>query len=137
MKKYVLYGTGVEAEKFLYQHTELFSQIEYCIDASKTGHFHSIPIYTLDTAPTLEVHTILVTVRWELYKEIRTTLLSKKLQEFENFIWHNCFNKKKVIINANCHGLAIEQYLNLSSHFKNHFCVIPVPLIQENKAEHR
>jgi len=134
MKRYILYGAGTEAEKFIYNYKDLLSQIEYCIDASKTGYFHNIPIYTLDTAPTLENHMILVTARWDLYKEIRNILFTKNLREFDNFIWCNYFDKKKVVINANCHGAAIEQYLNLSPYFRNHFCITPIPLIQENKA---
>lgn len=50
MKKYVIYGAGLEAEKFLYRFDEL-EIIDYFVDANRKGEFHQKPIYTIDNAP--------------------------------------------------------------------------------------
>lgn len=60
MKRYVLYGTGLEGERFLYRHAYLKDDIEYCIDAFHTGSFHGLPIVTLDNAVNLAEYKIIV-----------------------------------------------------------------------------
>jgi len=133
MKKYILYGVGVEAEKFLCANLSIYEEIAFCIDANRTGSFHGIPIYSFDAAPLSSDYKILVTPRWDVYTEIRTFLESKGLQEFSDFIWSGYFKKKFVVVNANCHGIWIRDYLNSSAYFKEKYCFAPVPPIYENK----
>ena len=39
-KKYILYGTGLEAENFLFRNQDLLDKIIYCIDRNKKEKFH-------------------------------------------------------------------------------------------------
>lgn len=134
MKKYVLYGVGLDCEIFCYKNKDIIPQIAYCIDQNRNGEsFYDIPIYFLDNAPDLNSYTILVTTRWELYEQIKPLLIEHNLSEFKDFMWHCCFRKKIVAINMNCHCSYLPQYLNESSFFQEHYCIIPVPFIQENQ----
>lgn len=137
-RKLVIYGTGWEGEKFLYNliadigEKECKEQIIYCIDAVHTGSFHGIPIYTLENAPDLEKYYVIVAMIYETYSKIITLLENKGLKQFENFIWSRCYQKKLVVINANCHGGALKTYLEKSQNFKKRYCIYPMPEIQDN-----
>ena len=69
MKKYILYGAGWQAEKFLYNFKER-EAVSYCIDGYRTGTFHGLPIYTLSNAPDINKHKVIVTALWEKYVQI-------------------------------------------------------------------
>jgi len=133
MKKYILYGVGAEAEYFLCANLSIYKEIAFCIDANRTGSFHGIPIYSFDDAPLSSDYKILVTPRWDVYTEICTFLESKGLHEFSDFIWTRYYKRKIVIINANCHGNYLRDYLNSSVQFKEKYFLAVVPPINENK----
>lgn len=57
-------------------------------------------------------------------------------KEFDDFIWSRAYNKKIMVVNANCHGEAIISYLALSKTFKKEYFVYPLPQIQENYEGH-
>ena len=136
MKKYVLYGVGLDCEIFCYKNKDIIPQIAYCIDKNRNGEFYyGIPIYSLNDAPDLSSHTILVTTRWELYEQIKPLLAERNLSEYKNFMWHCCFQKKIVLINMNCYSYTLPAYLNESTFFRTHYCIIPTPRIHENTAK--
>lgn len=132
MKKYVLYGAGWYAEKFLYRFKEK-DRIEYCIDRYKKGFFHGYPIYELEDAPDIKHYTILVTAVWEYYGSIRDALKKKGLVEFVDFLWAEAFGKKITIINANCYEGFYRRCLCMSRSFTEEYIVWNVPQIQLNK----
>ncbi len=132
MQEYVLYGTGLEGERFLYQHNQLQKNIVYCIDASHAGSFHGIPIVTIENAENLSEYKIIIAAVWKTYCEIKEELDKRGLKEFENYIWASVFDKKLVLINANCHGNAVLRYLENSITFRENYAVYPVPLIHMN-----
>lgn len=121
-RAYVLYGAGWESEKFLYRHREIINNVAYCIDEYHSGDIHGIPIVSLDGARNLEKYQILVATVWDTFCIIRELLQEKGLKEFTNFIWSRLFGKKLVLINANCHGAALVDYLHLSRQFVDNYC---------------
>lgn len=132
MKKYVLYGTGWYAEKFLYRFREK-DQIKYCIDGYKKGFFHGYPIYELKDAPDIGHYTILVTAVWQNYVLIRDMLKEKGLAEFVDFLWAEAFGKKIMVINANCYGEFYRRCLCMSKSFTEKYMEWNIPQIHLNR----
>lgn len=132
MRKYVLYGTGWYAEQFLYNFKEK-DRVAYCIDGFRTGTFHGLPIFTLEAAPALKSHKIIVTVVWENYIEIKKRLKETGLTEFQDYIWADAFDKKIAVINANCHGEFYKRYLYQSKSFTDEYIIWDVPELQVQK----
>lgn len=133
MKKYILYGTGIEGEKFIYQHLDIVEQIIYCIDKSHEGYFHGIPIKQIEDAFDCMKYKILVASVFDTYKKIKQILEQRGCIEFEHFIWTPFFKKQLAVINANCHGEAVSQYLMLSENFKKKYAIYPLPPIHLNQ----
>lgn len=94
--------------------------------------FHQIPVYSFDNAPEIEKYIVLVIGNWEEYVNQKQILRERGLQEFVDYIWAELFRKKVVCINANCHGTALIQYLNLSKKFCDKFAIYPTPNIHLN-----
>lgn len=132
MKNYILYGTGWYAEQFLYNFKEK-GKIAYCIDGIKTGTFHGFSIYTLRDAPNIENYKIIVTAVWENYIEIKKRLKEIGLTEFREYIWADAFDKKIVVINANCHGEFYKRYLYQSKSFTDEYIIWDVPALHVQK----
>jgi hypothetical protein len=133
MKKYVLYGTGLEGEKLLYNHFSIIDEIAYCIDSFHTGSFHGIPIVTFDEATDLQSYTIIVAAVWKTYEKIKCMLVQKGYIEYTNFFWASEFGKKLVIINANCHGAALAKFLENCGQFVKEYCIHPIPQTHMNQ----
>lgn len=93
-------------------------QIIYCIDSSHEGYFHGIPIKRIEGAFDCLKYKILVAAVFDTYKKIKQILEQRGCTEFEHFIWAPFFKKQLVVINANCQGEAISQYLMLSENLK-------------------
>ena len=129
-----LYGGRFEAEQFLYQNRHLINSISYCIfDDCEETMCHGIPVYDDSVLKHNMQELILVTVADEKqYINIKKSLESIGKKEFENFIWSKAYNKKIVVVNANCHGDALVSYLMLSERFRAEYFVYPVPQIHEN-----
>ncbi|MCI8899540.1 MAG: hypothetical protein HFH76_02755 [Lachnospiraceae bacterium] len=129
-----LYGGRFEAEQFLYQNRRLINSISYCIfDDCEETMCHGIPVYDDSVLKHKMQELILVTVADEKqYINIKKSLESIGKKEFENFIWSKAYNKKIVVVNANCHGDALVSYLMLSERFRAEYFVYPVPQIHEN-----
>ncbi len=135
MKKYVLYGTGIEGEKFLFHHMDKKEKIAYCVDAFHKGTFHGIPILGLETAfeKGLSGYKIIVAAVAETYLAIKKLLEEKGLVEFRHFIWSRLVGKKLVLINTNCYKGAIIRYLEKSAEFREKNTIYPIPEICANK----
>lgn len=133
MKKYVLYGTGLEGEKLIYRYNDITDEITYCIDRFHRGEFHGIPIVTLEEAEDLNKYMVLVAAIWPTYQKIKRILEERGLEEYKNFIWAQELGKKLVIINANCYGSGVAEYLNECPEFVEQFCIHPIPFIHVNQ----
>lgn len=131
--QYVLYGTGWEAEKFIYSFPER-DAIRYCIDGKRGGNFYGLPIYRLDKLPdNLHNYYILVAAAWNNYLEIEKSLEKRGFIPFENFVWTRALNKKILLINANCHGEFYREYLYKIPGFLEEYCEFFLPSVAENE----
>lgn len=130
----VLYGDRLETEKFLYQNRTLIGRVSFCIfDDCDETICHGIPVGEYPGTVQIADKYVLVTAEEEkCYFDIKKKLESTGHEEFKDFIWSKAYNKKIVVVNANCHGEAIISYLTLSKKFREEYFVYPLPQIQEN-----
>lgn len=117
-KSIVLFGTGLEAEKFYCNYRNQY-EIEFAIDNYRNSKkYHELDVYTLDEIKEcLSRKYIVVAAVESRYKEIRQLLKQHGLVEFKNFIFVKWFNRKIVLLYGNCHIGAIEKMLNNNQEF--------------------
>lgn len=133
-KGYVLYGTGREAECFLFKNPDIFEEIDYCIDSKHAGFFHGVQIFKMEQICDFTVRKIIVAAgNGETYAEMKKNLEERGLKEFDHFIWAKVFRKKIVLVNANCHGDAIIKYLEQSGKFCDRYAVYPLLPVHINE----
>lgn len=131
-KSYILYGTGVEAENFLFQHMDYIEKIEYCIDALHTGEFHHLPIIKVEEANFAKRKVIVAAGTEKTYFDMKGLLEKTGLKEFKDFVWSRIVDRKIVLVNANCHGAALIRYLEQSDRFSAEYAVYPLPAVHLN-----
>ena len=135
--KYILCGSGVEAEYFLYSNLEVYKQILICIDRNTSKIFHNIPIITMEDALSIimlrEYKIIVAAEDYSIFKSIAAYLEAHELVEWSDFIWSKCFGKEIVCINANCYGTALKTFLNASKTFSKKYFIYPMDEIHLNE----
>lgn len=115
--KIVLYGTGLEGEKFYCRYSKQYD-IVYCLDKRRRTNFHGKRVYSLDEIEIdAKKYFLVVAVGALLYHEVKVELEQYGFKEFEDFIWSGAFQKKIVYLYGNCHMKALEQYLNMNPFF--------------------
>ena len=133
-KQIILYGCGMEGERFLARHPGLFDRIYFCIDRSRQGTFHGKPIKKIEEViDSCSEYRIIITTLPSTYLRIREILLQYGLTEFSDFVYMVYLEKKMVLINANCHGGALAHYLTSSKCFNSAFQIYQLPEIQDNE----
>ena len=133
---YIIYGTRIEMERFLFQNQQLISEISFCVDDRNIDQLHNIPVRrpgTFRVSDYVSTHFIIVAAEsYPLYEEVKSKYLGG-LEEWNDFIWSQCFRKKVVVMNANCYGDAVNAYLQHSETFCNEYMIFPLPPIQRNE----
>ncbi len=127
-----IFGNGRDADWFLFEHRGLFEDVECFITSNQRGVFRGKELKTLDDVNKDNAQIIVSASKIDTYNEIADMLDSKGYREYEDYIWTHMFEKKIVIVNANCHGSALIKYLNLSPTFRKEYFVYPVQEIQDN-----
>ncbi len=70
-KPIVIYGTGIEAEKFYYRYKEEY-EIVFCIDDNRDKRFHGMPVYPLSKViDKVEDYFIVVAVGHAEYGKVK------------------------------------------------------------------
>lgn len=133
----VIWGAGWAAEKLLFrlngnQDVTGKIRVEYVIDTYKKGKWHEMSIYKFHDAPKIKEKFIVVAVPESTYLSIKEILESEGFREFDDFIYSDIFLKKLCVINANCHGNALKEYLNDNASFGKEYGIYPVPMIHLN-----
>lgn len=122
--KVVLYGVGLEAEKF-WARMHYHYDIIYCLDRKQQKTFHGIPVYNVeDKKEELKKVQIIVTPVGLAYFEIKQKLENMGLQEFKNFISARLFGRKLVSIYGNCHMNSLKEYLINNVFFSEKYITI-------------
>lgn len=121
--KVVLYGTGLEGEKFYCKHNRDFD-IVYCLDQRKRERFHGIDVYQIEQKrDQIHRYYIIVSVGIAIYEEIKKLLECYQLEEYRDFIHVSALGKKIVFVYGNCHMGALCRYLNLNDEFRRQYYI--------------
>lgn len=128
MKKYILFGAGICAEKFYFLNVEKLDIV--CVfDNNKQGIFYGKPIvrpyYDKDASIIIAVDDVFK------YLAIKSQLLQMGYKEFENFIPYTIFDKKVAVAYGNCHMSAIKEYLQKNEQFSDCYGFYPLAPIQQ------
>lgn len=129
---FILYGCGLEAEKYICRNMEMLSYIEDCVDGYRNGYFHGNLIKKIEQIKDISNRKILVASLPETYQRIKAVLDTLGLSEFKHYAHISYFEKKIIAINANCHGVGLVRYLNMSKEFRKKYVIYPIPEIQSN-----
>lgn len=133
MKEIVLFGTGISAEKFIFECGSDFD-IKYVLDFKKYSRkfLGKYDVYE----PTKEnCSKYFIVVAGDYYRsKIIPFFKQMGKEELVDYIWYEWNEKEIVIINANCYGPHIKKYLQADDDFTKSFCFYPVPTICENHA---
>ncbi len=131
-KKVVIWGTKLEAEKVIFKCKMKQIECPYIIDNFEEGWFHGYEIKKFSSIQNMTELCIVACSNFETYKNIKGLLQGGGYVEFENYIWSKLWEKKIVLINANCHGTALKHYLEKSEEFNSKYAIYPVPEIWLN-----
>ena len=129
---FVLYGCGLEAEKYICRNIEILPYVKECVDGYRNGCFHSIKISKINQIDNILNKKILVATLPETYQKIKIILDELGLIEFKHYAHISYFEKKIVVVNANCHGIGLIKYLNMSKEFRTKYVICLIPEIQSN-----
>lgn len=132
MRKIVLFGTGHQAEKFVFEYGKQY-EIMYILDFGGEGRkfLGKYEVYE-PTAENCSKYFIICAGDYYMSKMCKF-LNSIGKTELKDYIWYEWDNKKMVVINANCYGPHIKNYLKCNSEFNDNFYFYPVPTIHQNK----
>lgn len=129
-KEVVVYGTGGNAAKCVYELENNGIDIKYLLDGREgIGKFKDYPVY-MPSDKWLKGKYIVAACASETYKVIQDRL--HKYKEFKDYIYYNWVNKKMVFLHGNCHMDVIEAYLNSSERFQREYAVYPSPRVCMN-----
>lgn len=113
METVILYGTGIEGEKF-YQAYRKKYKILYCIDKMYNRPFHGLSIVDFENvaAELKKNYFIIVAAKFYAYKEISANLRGIGLKEWIDYKDADLIgNKKLAILYGNCHMKILKEYL--------------------------
>ncbi len=123
-KPIVIYGTGIEAEKFYYRYKEEY-EIVFCIDDNRDKRFHGMPVYPLSKViDKVEDYFIVVAVGHAEYGKVKRLFQGGYLIEFKDFAYVWDVGKKISILYGNCHMGVLEKYLNNNPYFYSEYKII-------------
>lgn len=132
--KIVLWGEGKWIENAFFEVSRMSLEknekieIEYYISNEKI-YFMDKDRYTYETAPQINSKFIVLAFHDEKYLEIKKKLIKEGKTEFKDFIGYRMFNRKICVINANCYGIYVKQFLEENSEFRDVYGIYPIPPI--------
>lgn len=128
---YILWGTGVDAERFYYQYHNII-KILYCVDNVHYGEeWHGIQVKHPNSIIKGEGKILVATELY--YAEIKKQLQKMGFLEYKDFDFCFHINKKIVFINGNCHCRIIKSYLETVKEFTDIYVFGSLPLLYEYK----
>lgn len=136
--KIVLWGEGKWIENAFFEVSRMSLEkdekidIEYYISNEKI-YFMDKDRYTYETAPQINSKFIVLAFHDEKYLEIKKKLIKEGKTEFKDFIGYRMFNRKICVINANCYGIYVKQFLEENSEFRDVYGIYPIPPIHQNE----
>lgn len=135
--KYILYGTGVDAEKFYYQyHNKL--DIIFCVDgkADNNSMFYDLHVYS-SSVLVEHLDAIILVATSKYYSDIKRHLEELDYKEFVDFRYCFDIGKKYAIIHGNCHCSVVREYLKSSELFSKEYVFLDWPYICERVGDEK
>lgn len=130
MKKYIVYGTGINAVKFLLDYG--LDCIDFFIEEKKElKEFYGKPVLSLSNMIWDKTKMIVVASSDTVYFQIKKALERYGFSEFSDFIYYRLLNKKIACIYGNCHTIPIRKGLELSKEFNDIYGFYPLKQIQQ------
>lgn len=130
MKKYIVYGTGINAVKFLLEYG--LGCIDFFIKEKKElKEFYGKPVLSLSNMIWDKAKMIVVASSDAVYFQIKQDLEQYGFSEFSDFIYYRLLNKKIACIYGNCHTAPIRKGLELSKEFNNIYGFYSLKQIQQ------
>lgn len=122
-KKIVLYGTGLEGEKFYCKNRDCF-EIEYCVDRNCHRYFHGSWVYGIDEVKAqIKNSFVIIAAMPKTYIIIEEILKKIGMQEFRDYLWANNVGRKLAILYGNCHMAILGEYLENNAWFTREYMV--------------
>lgn len=119
----VLYGTGIEGEKFYWKWKDLY-EIEFCIDMIHRRSFHGNNVYNIsEIKDKLKGKFIVIAAKVPYRFEMEEQLKKIGLKEHKNYIFSEYLGRKLAIMYGNCHMQVIEKYMNFNPEFKRQYYI--------------
>lgn len=132
MESVILYGAGVEGEKWYVKYHKQY-KIEFVLDKSRKKEFHGIPVYTLDEKKDELIYKVIVAMSVDNYHEVAITLLGLGLEEGRDFLWMECLNRKLMVLWGNCHTFILEGYFFNNAYLSREYAIIKFYICDEDK----
>lgn len=126
---WILWGTGIDAVRFLYHCSEKNYQFDYIVEENPAiEEFHGYTVYKAEKRYWSGKYIVIASKK---YIAIRDELTNLGLREFRDFIYYEWLYKKVVWLYGNCHMSVLKEYLMSSGRFRESYSIYPTPLIQE------
>ena len=124
MQKIVLYGVGLEGEKFYCKFRNKFDFV-YAVDKNCNRLFHGLPVYSFDEVKeNLKNYFVYVAVGSDSsWREIQDTLKKIGLVEFKDFMSIEFADRELAILYGNCHMYHLMRYLQVNPVFHRKYVV--------------
>ena len=122
MQEVVLYGVGLDGEKFYTKYKNRYRFI-FAVDQNNNRFFHGLPVYSFDEVKEeLKNYFIYVAVGSDFsWQTIRKLLKEIGLREFEDFASKEFADKKLAIFYGNCHMHHVMRYLQANPEFDRRY----------------
>lgn len=121
-EKIVVYGTGIDGERFYYKYKETY-EIVFYVDKTGNRKFHGLQVYALNEAlEKIKNYFVVVATDRAEYNELKKQW-GVKFVEFKNFVWMQDLGKKIAILYGNCHMDVLEKYLINNPYFYSEYII--------------
>ncbi len=122
-EKIVVYGTGIDGERFYYKYKETY-EIVFYVDKTGNRKFHGLQVYALNEAlEKIKNYFVVVATARAEYNELKKQWGGVKFVEFKNFVWMQDLGKKIAILYGNCHMDVLEKYLINNPYFYSEYII--------------
>lgn len=131
MREIILFGTGWQAEKFIYNYGKIYD-VKYVLDFSPKNRkfLDKYDVYE-PTQENCSRYFIICACDYYMSK-CHAFMESIGKEELKDFVWYEWDNKKMIVLNANCYGPQIKKYLKSNAEFDSNFYFYPVPQVFSN-----
>lgn len=127
----IIFGTGQNAVKFLYQNREL--NVLYFLDNNGDAMtMKNLDVFRPSADKVRNGAKIIIATSEKVYPEIAKQLRGFELEELEDFIYYDWFDKKIALLHGNCHMSVISSFLLSSNKFTEVYAIYPNPTVVAN-----